>query len=160
MLCDFFAAQAAESSMKINGAAFTPEGAIPAEYTCDGSNISPVLAWKDAPDGAKSFALIMDDPDAPSGTWTHWVVYNMSPESHGLEYRLPRGALQGENSFGKTGYGGPCPPKGGGPHRYFFRLYSLDGMLNLQPDIDSAGLKAAMKGHILSTAETMGHYAH
>ena len=145
--------------MKIGSTAFASEAFIPKDYTCDGSDVAPVLMWQDVPKGVKSFALVMDDPDAPAGTWVHWVVYNIPAESRSLT-PLPASARQGENSFGKTGYGGPCPPKGHGPHRYFFRLYALDTMLDLQAPADSAGLRAVMNGHVIDNAELMGRYEH
>ena len=155
----FSAASAGESHMKIRSTAFASEAFIPKEYTCDGTNVAPALAWQDVPSGVKSFALVMDDPDAPAGTWVHWVVYNIPADVRSLS-PLPAGTRQGENSFGKTGYGGPCPPKGHGPHRYFFRLYALDTSLDLKSQADSAGLKAAMNGHVLDNAELMGRYEH
>ena len=146
--------------MKISSTAFANESSIPAQYTCDGANSSPELVWTDVPEKTKSLTLIVDDPDAPSGLWTHWVVYNMSAESRGPAHQLPPGARQGKNSFDETGYGGPCPPKGHGSHRYFFRLYALDDMPNLPSGADSVALKAAMKDHVLETAELMGRYEH
>ncbi len=151
--------------MKMTTTAFNPEASIPKEYTCDGVNISPPLTWKNVPEKAKSLVLIMDDPDAPSGTWTHWIMYNIPVTGHGLtehrpaEQHLADGSLQGKNSFPNTGYGGPCPPPGHGSHRYYFRLYALDMMLSLDPTTTGvAALKGAIKGHILATAELMGRY--
>ena len=159
ILCGFSLAQAENSAMKISTMAFAPESSIPAEYTCDGANTSPALSWQGAPEGTKSFALIVDDPDAPKGTWVHWVVYNISADAQSLVAPLPENIRQGKTSFGKSGYGGPCPPKGNTPHRYFFRLYALDNMLNLPPETtDSTALKDAMEGHVLATAELMGRY--
>jgi Raf kinase inhibitor-like YbhB/YbcL family protein len=160
VLCSFSLAQAQDSSMKISSTAFAPEGSIPAEYTCDGANTSPALSWQGAPAGAKSLALIVEDPDAPRGLVTHWVVYNIPATTQGLSTALPEGISQGKNTMDKNAYSGPCPPKGKGPHRYFFRLYALDGLLNLPADADGAALKDAMKGHTLATAELMGRYEH
>lgn len=165
LLCSFSVVKAEDSPMKISSPAFKEGDSIPVEYTCDGRNISPELDWQNVPAGTKSLALIVEDPDAPSGTWVHWVVDNIPPESHSLLISA-QGAAQLTNSFGKTGYGGPCPPKGKGPHRYFFRLYALDNKLNLYPENDAASLKKWMKGqmwvrvHILATAELMGRYEH
>ena len=151
--------------MKITSTAFSQKAFIPKKYTCAGEDISPALAWQDAPAETKSFALIADDPDAPMGTWIHWVLYNVPAADNGLAEhvpvpaRLPGGALQGENSFGKTGYGGPCPPPGHGPHRYYFKLYALDAVLDLSPtDATAETLQKAMKGHVLGSAELMGRY--
>lgn len=160
VLCSFSLARAQDSSMKISSTAFAPDSSIPAEYTCDGANTSPALTWEGVPDKTKSLALIVEDPDAPKGTWVHWVVYNIPADANSLVAPLPEGIREGKTSFGKPGYGGPCPPKGKGPHRYFFRLYALDSMLTLPPDADSAALKEAMKGRTLATAELMGRYEH
>jgi hypothetical protein len=157
VLCSFSAVQAQESSMSLSSV-FADGGSIPPVYTCDGTNVSPPLAWQGAPEGTKSFALIVGDPDAPSGVWVHWVAYNIPGELSRLSPPLPKNVLQGKNSFDKTVYGGPCPPKEGGPHRYFFRLYALDALLNLAPGADIATLKAAMRGHVLGGAELMGLY--
>lgn len=143
--------------------AFDPGGIVPKKYTCDGPDLSPGLKWTDPPPVTKSFALIMDDPDAPVGTWVHWVLYNLPPETRELHEalptseKLPNGALQGTNDFGKTGYGGPCPPKGPA-HRYFFKLYALDTMLNLGAKATKQDVEKAMKGHLLAEAQLMGKY--
>jgi Raf kinase inhibitor-like YbhB/YbcL family protein len=149
-----------------------PEGTtIPAKYTCDAENISPPLSWSGEPIKAKSFVLICDDPDAPVGTFTHWLVYNLPPQLTELPEGLPpretvpltlpdgstRDALQGKNDFGKIGYGGPCPP--GGTHHYIFRLYAMDSMLAVKPGASRAGLLTAMKGHILAQGRLMGTYS-
>jgi Raf kinase inhibitor-like YbhB/YbcL family protein len=140
-----------------------PQGnPIPAVYTCTGRNISPPLTWNQPPAGTQSFALIMDDPDAPGGTWTHWVLYNLPasalglPENVPLDERLSDGSLQGRNSWGKTGYGGPCPPSG--THRYFFKLYALDRLLDLPSNADAPRLVKAMQGRVLGSTELMGTY--
>lgn len=136
---------------------------IPAVYTCKGRDISPPLTWSDLPQGTKSLALIMDDPDAPMGTWVHWVIYNIPPTRTGLEEAIPSeerladGSLQGKNSWRRIGYGGPCPPSG--THRYYFRLYALDSMLSLAPGATKEQLLQAMQGHILAQAEWMGTFS-
>jgi Raf kinase inhibitor-like YbhB/YbcL family protein len=136
--------------------------AIPQHYTCDGENVSPPLQWEDVPEGAESFAIIAEDPDAPGGDFTHWILYNLPrslrwlPEDVRRDEVLPNGAMQGRNSFQKIGYGGPCPP--GGTHRYFFRLFALDATLELSPGATKEDLLEAMQGHILAEAEVMGKY--
>ena len=150
--------------MKISSAAFINQDSVPPKYTCEGANISPALSWQDIPGQAKSVALTVEDPDAPVGTWVHWIVYNIPPDAKGLPEavsavkNLPNGAQQGENSFHKIGYGGPCPPPGHGPHRYFFRLYALDTLLDIRPGASRKELDDAMKEHILSRAELVGRY--
>ncbi len=135
---------------------------IPQHYTCDGDNVSPPLEWSDIPAGASSLALVAEDHDAPGGTFTHWVLFNIPvnvrqlPEDVRHDETLPNGAHQGKNDFGRIGYGGPCPP--GGSHRYYFRLYALDCRLDLEPGIDKKTLLAAMQGHILAETEIMGRY--
>ena len=136
---------------------------IPTEFTCDGSDVSPALEWHDPPQGTKSFALVMDDPDAPGGTWVHWLLYDLPASQRDLPQgvepvgTLPGGARQGRNDFRRTGYGGPCPPPGPA-HRYRFTLHALDTTLNLPPDATRAGLDRAMRGHVLATAELVGRY--
>ena len=148
--------------MEIKSSAFGSGEMIPVKYTCDGADFSPPLEWTAGPAGTKSFALICDDPDAPMGTWVHWVIYDIPPTTLMLaegitrEKELPGGGTQGINDFRKIGYGGPCPP--GGTHRYFFRLYALDTVLGLKPGITRDQLLKAMKGHILAEAQTMGTY--
>ncbi|HEU4685309.1 MAG TPA: YbhB/YbcL family Raf kinase inhibitor-like protein [Nitrospira sp.] len=153
-----------ESHMQISSSAFTHQSPIPALYTCEGKDVSPPLAWSDVPAGAKSLALIVEDPDAPDPaapkmTWVHWVLYNLPPDSSGLSEgikTLPAGTKEGVNSWKRTGYGGPCPPIG--RHRYFHKLYALDVML---PDLrqpTKAALEAAMKGHIVAEAQLVGTY--
>ena len=142
--------------------AFAEAGMIPMQYTCDGADISLALMWNGIPDGAKSLALICDDPDAPSKTWVHWVLYNLPPELTGLPDSIPsnevldNGARHGITDFGRFGYGGPCPPSG--THRYFFKLYALDTMLDLSGRVDKGQLEAAMEGHILASGQLMGKY--
>jgi Raf kinase inhibitor-like YbhB/YbcL family protein len=148
--------------MEIKSSAFGSGEMIPAKYTCDGADFSPQLEWSGSPAGTRSFALICDDPDAPMGTWVHWVIYDIPPSATMLaegitrEKDLPGGGTQGINDFRKIGYGGPCPP--GGTHRYFFKLYALDAMLGLKPGITKDQLLTAMRGHILGEAQLMGTY--
>jgi len=150
--------------MKIVSAAFAHQGAIPPRYTCDGADVSPPLAWSGVPQGARSLALIVDDPDAPDPaaptmTWVHWLLYNIPAQAAGLgeaARSLPAGTLEGLNDWKRTGYGGPCPPVG--RHRYFFKLYALDTLL---PDLRrprKAALEKAMQGHVIATAELVGTY--
>ena len=142
---------------------FASGAPIPDAYTCKGADLSPVIAWSGEPPKTVSFALIMDDPDAPARTWVHWVIWNIPPAMQALPKDVPQsprldsGALQGRNDFGKTGYNGPCPPSGK-THRYFFQLYSLDTKLTLEPGASRQQLDAAMKGHILGKAVHMGTY--
>jgi Raf kinase inhibitor-like YbhB/YbcL family protein len=147
----------------LTSTAFTDGQAIPAKYTADGDDVSPPLAWEHVPEGTRSLALVCEDPDAPRGTWTHWVLFNLPPDTKKLEENvarkatLPNGAVQGGNDFGKTGYGGPSPPPGK-PHRYFFKLYALDTPLKLQADATRQQLLAALHGHVLDEAQLMGTY--
>ena len=137
--------------------AFEHGGNIPAKYTCDGADVSPPLIIGNVPVGTKSLALIVDDPDAPAGTWVHWVLWNIAPETRELRERTaPDNASQGKNDFRKAAYGGPCPPSGS--HRYFFKLYALDTTLNLERNSTKAALEQAMKNHVLARAELMGLY--
>jgi len=142
---------------------FSDGGMIPAKYTCDGANISPQLSWDNAPKGTKSFVLICEDPDAPMGTFTHWVLYDLPADVHELPENLPKdkilpnGAKQGITDFKKVGYGGPCPPNG--THRYYFKLYALDTLLNLEPGLKKEDILKAMNGHILAQGQIMGKYA-
>ena len=142
--------------------AFAQAQPIPAQYTCDGENLSPPLLWTEPPAGTQSFALISDDPDAPVGTWVHWVIYNLPPETRQLDEgvppdpELPNGARQGMTDFRRPWYGGPCPPSG--THRYFFKLYALKSTIDLPPRATKSQLEAAMEGRILAAAELMGTY--
>jgi Raf kinase inhibitor-like YbhB/YbcL family protein len=150
-------------SLQISSSGFSTGEMIPKKFTCEGPDVSPNLTWNDPPANTKSIALIMDDPDAPVGTWVHWVLYDLPPETRELaegvakQEQLSNGARQGRNDFGKIGYGGPCPPPGK-PHRYFFKLYALDAKFNLKAGATKAQLESAMKGHILGQAELMGKY--
>ena len=147
----------------VTSSAFEQGERIPAKYTCDGSDNSPPLKWAGMPPGTKSFALICDDPDAPAGTWVHWVLFNLRATATELDEKvepagtLPDGTNQGTNSFTKIGYGGPCPPPGK-PHRYFFRLYALDTDLALKPGATKQELLDAMEKHILAQGQIMGSY--
>ncbi|NOZ93447.1 MAG: YbhB/YbcL family Raf kinase inhibitor-like protein [Acidobacteria bacterium] len=150
--------EAAVTSFRISSPAFGEGQPIPADYTADGSDVNPPLEIRGVPAGARSLALIMDDPDAPRGTWVHWVVWNIPADTAMIPAdSVPVGAVQGRNSWGRTAYGGPAPPSG--THRYFFKLYALDTTLDLPPSTDKAGLLAAMKGHVLGEAQLMGTYS-
>lgn len=145
------------AEFRLSSPAFENNGNIPSKYTCDGRDINPPLVIENPPQDTKSFALIVDDPDAPMGTWVHWVVWNIPPTVRRIEEgTLPAGALQGINDFRKRDYGGPCPPSG--THRYFFKLYALDAMLDLTTNARKADLEKAMKGHILAQAQLIGLY--
>jgi Raf kinase inhibitor-like YbhB/YbcL family protein len=149
-------------NITITSSAFKEGDFIPKKYTCDDVDISPPLKWSRIPEGAKEFALICDDPDAPMGTWVHWVIYNLPSNGQKLPENIPpikvleNGTTQGSNDFHKIGYGGPCPP--GGTHRYFFKIYALDTELNLKPGITKVELLKSMKGHILAEGQLMGKY--
>lgn len=150
-------------SIEVTSKAFQKETAIPKQYTGDGADQSPPLHWSEPPAGTKSIALICDDPDAPRGTWVHWVLFNLPAQTRHLEPGVPttaalaNGAKQGQNDFGNIGYGGPAPPKGK-PHRYFFKLYAVDAILDLAPGATKAQLLDAMKGRILAEGQLMGTY--
>ena len=149
-------------ALQLSTTAFSNGGDIPVKYTCDGNDVSPVFSWSDAPKDTKSFALIMDDPDAPSGTFTHWVLYGIPANTQQLPEGVPtdeqtNAGRQGRNGFGRTGYGGPCPPPGR-PHRYFFKLYALNSDLNLKAGASRNELESAMKGHVIGHTELMGRY--
>ena len=141
--------------MRITTTAFEHEGDIPSRHTCDGADISPALAIDDLPPGTVSLALVMDDPDAPRGTWVHWVAYDIEPVSAIAEGVAALGT-PGTNSWGRTGYGGPCPPSG--RHRYIFTLYALDARLGLAPGADKEALSVALDGHVLARSVLRGHY--
>jgi Raf kinase inhibitor-like YbhB/YbcL family protein len=145
------------AKMKITSSAFQEGANIPSKFTCDGSDASPPLQIADVPLGAKSLALIVDDPDAPSGLFTHWIVWNILPQTGAIgEGSTPNG-VQGANDFGKSGYGGPCPPSG--THRYYFKIFALDRKLDLPFGAKRGQLDAAMKGHVLAQGELMGRYS-
>jgi Raf kinase inhibitor-like YbhB/YbcL family protein len=151
------------TAMKLTSTAFADGQPIPAKFSYENSSISPALAWSDAPAGTKSFALVCDDPDAPSGDWVHWVIYDIPATITALPEHVPaletlsNGASQGVNDFGRVGYGGPCPPPGK-PHRYFFRLYALDANPALSPSPRKSDLLRAIQGHILAEAQLIGTY--
>src|SRR5262245_26720610 len=151
-------------AFELTSGAFKAGESIPAQHTCDGQDVSPPLAWTDPPAGTKSFALVCDDPDAPVGTWVHWVLYALPPTARALPAGVPTtpvladGSRQGQNDFKKTGYNGPCPPRGG-PHRYFFKLHALDTTLDLAPGATKQTLMKATEGHVLAVTELIGRYA-
>lgn len=143
--------------MQIESPSFKPGESIPSKFTCQGVDVNPTLTISNVPAQTKSLALIMDDPDAPGGTWVHWLLWNISNQTKEIpENSVPAFAVQGKNSWGKSKYGGPCPPSG--LHRYFFKLYALDTKLSISSSADKKQLENAMKGHILATAELMGTY--
>lgn len=149
--------------MTLHCSAFPNGGNVPPKFTGDGENVSPELSWSGVPAGAKSFALVMDDPDAPAGTWVHWVVYDIPVAQKSLGEGVPTlatidgGARQGKNSWGNLGYGGPAPPPGP-PHRYIFKLYALSAMTNLRSGVTKETLQVAMKGKVLGEAQWLGRY--
>jgi Raf kinase inhibitor-like YbhB/YbcL family protein len=149
--------------MNLSSPSFKNGGDIDKKFTCDGADVSPQLVWSDAPAGAKTFALLVDDPDAPVGNWNHWTIWNVPASAQGLSEDTPKeahlsdGSQQGLNDFHKPGYNGPCPPQGK-PHRYYFKLFALDTKLDLKPTATKKELEAAIKGHILGQAEWMGRY--
>lgn len=148
-------------AFKLVSAAFPEGGAIPKLHTCEGADLSPPLEWSGEPGDTKSFALIVDDPDAPAGTWNHWLLWDIPVSVHALAQGIkpPQTGVSGANDFGKPGYGGPCPPKGHGPHRYFFRLYALGvPALELRSGARRAEMDRALKAHILAETGYMGRY--
>jgi Raf kinase inhibitor-like YbhB/YbcL family protein len=151
------------TAMQLTSTAFIEGGPIPVRFSCDGSDASPALKWSGVPGGAKSLVLIADDPDAPVGTWVHWVLFDLPASASGLtegapkSQYLPGGAKQGLNDFKRLGYGGPCPPPGK-PHRYFFKLYALDALLDLKPGATKKEVEQAMEKHILAQGQLMGTY--
>jgi Raf kinase inhibitor-like YbhB/YbcL family protein len=150
-------------NLQLTSSAFVEGKEIPRQYTCQGKDVSPPLKWSGVPTGAKSLVLIADDPDAPMGTWVHWVLFDLPPATTDLSedmpktQHLPGGAKQGLNDFKRLGYGGPCPPPGK-PHRYFFKLFALDALLDLKPGATKKDVEAAMKGHVLAEGQLMGTY--
>jgi len=153
----------AEMVLSVPSAAFREGEVIPIEYTCQGQDVSPPLTWSEPPAGTQSLALIVDDPDAPVGVFTHWVIFNIPADSRGLseavptQAELPSGALQGKNDFGRMGYAGPCPPSGR-THRYQFTVYALDSRLDLTAGVAKTQLLTAMQGHVLAQGELSGRY--
>jgi len=149
----------AASSISVTTPAFQAGGDIPAKFTCNGANANPELKINGVPNEAKSLVLIVDDPDAPRGLFTHWIVWNIDPKTTDIgENSAPAGGVQGTNDFGKRNYGGPCPPSG--THRYFFKIFALDAKVDLKPSARRAELDAAMRGHILAQGELMARYSH
>jgi Raf kinase inhibitor-like YbhB/YbcL family protein len=150
-------------TMQLASPDFLYGGTIPKDFTCDGADRSPQLVWTQPPSGTAAFALIADDPDAPVGTWVHWVLYDLPATATGLARGVPKterladGSIQGRNDFKRIGYGGPCPPAGK-PHRYFFKLYALDKKLRLAGGVTKQEVERAMHGHIVGQAELMGIY--
>jgi hypothetical protein len=144
-------------TITLTSGAFEDGGEIPSRHTCEGQNVSPPLSFAGVPEGARSLALTVDDPDAPVGTFAHWLAWNIDPATGGLGegQAAPR---EGRNGFGTVGYAGPCPPPGHGRHRYFFRLHALDAELDLEPGADRERLDRALDGHVLETAELVGGY--
>lgn len=153
----------APATITVTSPAYADGAAIPLKYTCQGEGISPAWAWKGAPEGTKAWAVIFDDPDAPMGTWIHWLVFNLPPDTTGLPEGastgagLPDGSVQGKNSWGQKAYGGPCPPPGKA-HRYYFKVYALDAKLPPGADAGKFALLSAMKGHVLATGSLQGTY--
>jgi Raf kinase inhibitor-like YbhB/YbcL family protein len=151
-------------SLELQSPDFTAGGNIPKQFTCDGANISPALSWNAPPAATQSFVLIADDPDAPVGTWVHWVIFDLPANLRALPQDFPKneqsadGSRQGRNDFGKVGYGGPCPPPGK-PHRYFFKLYALEAKLNLMPGATKKDVERAMQGNILAQSEYTGRFS-
>lgn len=149
--------------MELRSKAFKEGQSIPRKHTCDGPDLSPPLEWSDVPQGTNAFALLMEDPDAATGSWVHWLLYDLPAEARSLPEgvspteTLPRGGAQGKNDFGRIGYGGPCPPPGR-PHRYFFRLYALSSRVNLPPGASKQQLLRAMEGNVKAEAQLMGTY--
>jgi Raf kinase inhibitor-like YbhB/YbcL family protein len=148
--------------MKLQSDSFSANGMIPMKYSCDGEAISPSLKWEDPPIETRSFTLIVDDPDAPNRTFVHWVLYDIPPQTRNLPEAVPsqpmpyNNGIHGKNDYDRFGYGPPCPPNG--THRYFFKLYALDGPLGLEPGATKDQVEAAMSGHILGAAELIGQY--
>jgi Raf kinase inhibitor-like YbhB/YbcL family protein len=149
--------------LSVRSGAFNPGGMIPSKYTCDGSDVSPPISWSKGPEGTMSYALVADDPDAPAGTWVHWVLCNVPAGKTSLAENIAKmkklddGSLQGMNDFRKIGYGGPCPP--GGTHRYFFKVYALNATLKVEPGLTKKQLLKEMEGHVLAQGELMGKYS-
>ena len=150
-------------SIHLTSSAFTEGADIPTKYTCDGEDFSPPLSWTGTPQGTRNIALVVDDPDAPGGTWVHWVLYGIPPDMQELPENIPDselaalGGSKGKNDFGDLGYGGPCPPRGT-PHRYYFKLYALDTELSLGIGVEKEDLLSAMDRHILASGQLMGKY--
>jgi Raf kinase inhibitor-like YbhB/YbcL family protein len=164
LACSSRSAGGALVSLELKSTDFSSGGTIPKQFTCDGADLSPALEWSAPPAGTQSFALIADDPDAPVGTWVHWVAFNLPAGLRSLPQGVPKqeqladGALQGRNDFGRIGFGGPCPPPGKA-HRYFFKLYALDTKLSLKSGATRKDVERAMQNHVLAQGEYMGRYS-
>jgi Raf kinase inhibitor-like YbhB/YbcL family protein len=160
------AQKAPEAKFQLSSSSFAADSDIPAKYTCDGVGVSPALTWTEPPAGTQSFALVMDDPDVPKKTVTHWLLYDLPPATRALpegvptKAKLPDGSRQGKNDPGKIGYAGPCPQQGGAAHHYFFKLYALDYQTGLKPKAKGADVERAIKGHILAQAELIARFQH
>jgi Raf kinase inhibitor-like YbhB/YbcL family protein len=156
----------AEVKLQLTSLSFEADSALPAKYTCDGADVSPALAWTEPPAGTQSFALVVDDPDVPTKTVIHWLIYDLPPATRALpegvptKAKLPDGSRQGKNDPGKIGYAGPCPERGGAAHHYFFKLYALDYKTGLKPKAKDADVEKAIKGHILAQAELITRFQH
>lgn len=145
-------------NMKIESPAFAGNESIPSKYTCDGKDVNPPLKFSEIPGDSESLILIVDDPDAPGGTWVHWTIWNIAPETKEIgEASVPEGAVEGITDFGEPGYGGPCPPSG--THRYFFKLFALDTTLDLDSSAKKKDIEKAMEGHVLDRAQLIGLYS-
>lgn len=157
-------AEEATGKIEVRSPAFGEGEMIPVDFTCEGADMSLPIEWANVPSGTKSLAILMEDPDAPSGNWTHWLVYDLPPSLRRLPAGIPAaelmsyGGMQGRTDFGKPGYGGPCPPQG--IHRYFFKVYALDKMLGLRPGVSKQELFKAMQGHVLAEGQLTGTYGH
>ena len=146
------------AAFNLTSSAFASSDEIPVRYTCEGEDVSPDLAWSEPPEGTASFALVMDDSDAPGGTFTHWLAWDFGPDFRDHPENTP-GPAEGESSFGETGYGGPCPPRGDESHRYALRFYALDAPLELEPGAAVGDFEGALEGHVLGVAELVGTFA-
>jgi len=158
-VCFWGAALSASAQIAVTSSVFSSGGTIPAQFTCKGANHNPPLQLQNIPKNAKSLVLIVDDPDAPGGTFNHWLMWNLDPAISQIgQATEPTGAVQGTNDFGNLGYGGPCPPSG--THRYYFRIFALDRKLDLRAGAKRSALEGAMKGHILARGELIGRVSH
>jgi Raf kinase inhibitor-like YbhB/YbcL family protein len=159
------AQKSAETKLQLTSSSFEADSALPAKYTCDGADVSPALAWNEPPAGTQSFAVVVDDPDVPTKTVIHWLIYDLPAATRGLPEGVPTkaklsdGSRQGKNDHGKIGYSGPCPPAGAA-HHYFFKLYALDYLTGLKPKATDADVEKAIKGHILAQAELIARFQH
>jgi hypothetical protein len=147
-----------QMTIQLSSSAFTEAETIPKKYTCDGQDVSPPLSWTGVPTGTNSLLLIVDDPDAPRGTWVHWVLIDLPVNLDGLPEGVQGDGIEGVNDFGRQGYGGPCPPRGSN-HRYYFKLYALDKVLGLKAGATKSEAEKAMQGHVLAWGQLMGRYA-